>query len=165
MQGWKTTLRVTLIYNKVKVRGSAPSPFASSNVPPPSPPGAEKDSPMAGEPQRMSPKVSSLAPSSTSGHLGLSGGSAPPVVTIAPTHSHGITSEAERSSAAAAAAAASEDLVRGFQPYRAPDVQPTPPAGTPGASLRPPMPPLDLPPSYPPYHPSLYPHHLAHQYR
>ncbi|XP_063606597.1 mucin-19-like [Penaeus indicus] len=122
--------------------------------------GAEKDAPMPGEPQRLSPKVSSLAPSSTSGHLGLSGGSAPPVVTIAPTHAHGITSEAERSSAAA-----SEDLVRGFQPYRAPDVQPTPPAGTPGASLRPPMPPLDLPPSYPPYHPSLYPHHLAHQYR
>ncbi|KAG0710117.1 hypothetical protein GWK47_023464 [Chionoecetes opilio] len=49
------------------------------------PPGSEKEG--SGEPQRMSPKVSVLAPSTT-GHHGLSGGSVPPVVTIAPTHSH-----------------------------------------------------------------------------
>ena len=52
-----------------------------------------------------------------------------------------------------------EDLHRGFQPYRAPDIPVTS-----QAQLRPTLP-LDLPPSYPPYHPSLYSLPLSHQYR
>lgn len=121
--------------------------------------GSEKEGSMSGEPQRLSPKVPVLTPSTT-GHIGISSGSVPPVVTIAPTHSHvTMTTEAERTGPPV-----SEELVRGFQPYRAPDVQASQPTATPAGSLRPPMP-LDLPPSYPAYHPSLYPHHLAHQYR
>ena len=55
-------------------------------------------------------------------------------------------------------------LVRGFQPYRAPpELSQSSPSVTQG-SLRPSLP-LDLPPSYSPYHPSLYPHPLSHPYR
>ena len=115
---------------------------------------------MKNEGQSGSPKVIASLPANTPVI------SAPPVVTIAPTHAHPMLSDVRKSSECLPGpteAERVEDMVRGFQPYRAPDLPPATVAST-QAQLRPTLP-LDLPPSYPPYHPSLYPHHLTHQYR
>lgn len=95
--------------------------------------------------------------------------SQPPIVTIAPTHAlsllpkpHDSLETNPNTSEALRGSTLGEDLlVRGFQPYRAPDLTPTT-AGGAQAGLRPPLAPLDISSSYSPYHPSLYPHPLSH---
>lgn len=116
---------------------------------------------------RTPPKTAQSSLPSTSTGPSVSVASAPPVVTVAPTHAHLSLPEMRKPPVEGypeMERVAPEDIVRGFQPYRAPDLPTVSGASAvTQAPLRPTLP-LDLAHTYPPY-PSLYSHHLSHQYR
>ncbi|RXG69850.1 hypothetical protein Avbf_00585 [Armadillidium vulgare] len=132
-------------------------------------PGSDVESSVNDPNIRNSPKtLPSSLPSTSSGPIAIAV-SAPPIVTIAPTHTHlslpDMRKPVESSSVLGEMdRLAQEEIVRGFQPYRAPDLPTVSVAGgTSQTPLRPTLP-LDIAHAYQPY-PTLYSHHLSHQYR